>query len=175
MRIAPFVVAALVPLACTFSLDHREIDAADPNARLCTVPENIQSCLDAAQQSSFSYLEAQILQPKCAIAGCHDGGDQLGGNLDLRNIGSAYASLVNNPSQLDPTRMIVVPGNPAQSFLTVMIGQIKPQEADPPLDGIPHDKNGNVVGTMPQDAASVLCCQKLDVFARWIGSGAPMM
>jgi hypothetical protein len=70
--------------------------------------------------------------------------------------------------------MLVVPGNPAQSFLTVMIGQIRPEEADPPFTAIPNDSSGNFVGTMPQNAG-VLCCQKLDAIERWIGSGAPMM
>jgi hypothetical protein len=175
VRLAPFVVFALAPLACRYSLDHRDIDA-DTNPRLCEESLQIQSCLSAAQESSFTYVQAQILAPKCAIAGsCHDGG--LGyeaGHLDLRNLGSAYASLVNNPSQLDPTRMLVVPGNPAQSFLTVMIGQIRPEEADPPFTAIPNDSSGNFVGTMPQNAG-VLCCQKLDAIERWIGSGAPMM
>jgi hypothetical protein len=182
VRILPFVLA-LAPIACRYSLDHQAVDAADPNARLCTLSENVQSCLDASQQSSFTYLQSTILQPKCAIAGsCHDGGGGSGNPkaypaayLDLRNLGSAYASLVNKPSQMDPSRMIVVPGNSAQSFLSVMMGEIKPEDADPPLAGIPNGTNGAFVGTMPQDAASVLCCQKLDAIARWIDSGAPMM
>jgi hypothetical protein len=186
VRIAPFVVLALVPLACRDSLDHRSIDASDPNARLCTVSPNIQSCLDAAnQEPSLSSLEMTLFEPKCGVSSCHDGGGHPGSDdptaypaayLDFRDPDSAYASLVNKPSQLDPTRMIVVPGNPAQSFLMVMMGQIKPEEADPPLvGGIPLGTDGKTVGTMPQSAGSVLCCQKLDAVARWIGSGAPMM
>jgi len=69
--------------------------------------------------------------------------------------------------------MLVVPGNSQQSFLSVMIGQIKPEEADPPLQSIPLDADQNPVGTMPQDS-TILCCQKVDAIAAWIQAGAPM-
>ncbi len=171
MRTAP--VFLLGAFACTYNLDHRPIDATDPNARLCTVSENVQSCLDAAQHSDFTYVQTQILAPKCALSNsCHQGGTIPAGYLDFRSQGSAYTSLVNKPSQLDPSRMLVVPGNSQQSFISVMIGQIKPEQADPPLDSIPLDANHNVVGSMPQDSP-ILCCQKVDAIAAWIEAGAP--
>jgi hypothetical protein len=172
VRTAPVFLLGF--FACTINLDHREVDASDPNARLCTVSENVQSCLDAAQHSDFTYVESQILAPKCALSNsCHQGGTIPAGYLDFRSQGSAYTSLVNRASQLDSTRMLVVPGNAKQSFLSVMIGQIKPEEADPPLASIPLDADHNVVGSMPQDSP-ILCCQKVDAIAAWIQAGAPM-
>jgi hypothetical protein len=172
VRTAP--VFLLGAFACTYNLDHRAIDATDPNARLCTVSENVQSCLDAAQHSDFTYVATEILAPKCALSNsCHQGGSIPAGYLDFRSQGSAYMSLVNRASQLDSTRMLVVPGNSQQSFLSVMIGQIKPEEADPPLQSIPLDADQNPVGTMPQDS-TILCCQKVDAIAAWIQAGAPM-
>ncbi|HEY1815132.1 MAG TPA: hypothetical protein VGG74_22450 [Kofleriaceae bacterium] len=175
MRIAPFALLALA--GCQINLDHRTADALDPNARACTVSENVQSCLDATQHADFTYVAAQILAPKCGLSNsCHQGEAGLSaGYLDFRSIGSAYSSLVNKPSQVDATRMLVVPGNTAQSFLLVMTGQLKPADADPPLDAIPEqDPTGNPVGLMPQGSPA-LCCQKLDAIAAWIAAGAPMM
>jgi hypothetical protein len=173
VRTAP--VLLLATAACTVNLDHRAVDATDSNARLCTTEENVQSCLDASQHADFTYVATQILAPKCALSNsCHQGGTIPAGYLDFRNQGSAYASLVNRASKLDSSRMLVVPGNSKQSFLTVMIGQITPAQADPPLSSIPLDPNGNPVGTMPQDSP-VLCCQKVDAIAAWIDAGAPML
>jgi hypothetical protein len=174
VRLVPLVLLAGV--ACRYDLDHAKPDATDVNARLCPVSENVQSCLDAAGRADFTYVATQILAPKCALSNsCHQGeGGNVAGYLDFTSMGSAYTSLVNRASQIDPSRMLVVPGNPAQSFLTVMTGQIKPAEADPPLSGgVPSmDSHGNPVGTMPQDSP-LLCCQKLDAIAAWIQAGAP--
>jgi hypothetical protein len=175
VRIAPYAFAALA--GCQINLDHRAADAFDPNARVCEVSENVQSCLDAAQHADFTYVANQILAPKCGLSNsCHQGEAGLAaGYLDFRNMGSAYSSLVNRNSEIDTTRMLVVPGNTAQSFLLVMTGQLKPGDADPPLDAIPaQDSTGTPVGLMPQGSPA-LCCQKLDAIAAWIAAGAPMM
>jgi hypothetical protein len=176
VRIVPLVLLAGV--ACRYDLDHAKPDATDVNARLCPVSENVQSCLDAAGRADFTYVATQILAPKCGLSNsCHQGeSGNVAGYLDFTSMGSAYTSLVNRPSQVDPTRILVVPGNPAQSFLTVMTGQIKPADADPPLTTgkVPiTDSHDNPVGTMPQNSP-LLCCQKLDAIAAWIEAGAPM-
>jgi hypothetical protein len=160
---------------CRYDLDHRNVDAGDANARLCQVSANVQSCLDSASHSDLTYLQAEIFAPKCSFTACHDGGNYPAGRLDMRTLASAYTSLVNMPSKLDSSRTIVVPGNSTQSFLSVMIGEIKPADADPPLDAIPMGTTGLFVGTMPQDSTTVLCCQKLDAIARWIDDGAANM
>ncbi|HEY1547333.1 MAG TPA: hypothetical protein VGG28_05915 [Kofleriaceae bacterium] len=176
MRIVPLVL--LVSVACRYDLDHAKPDATDLNARLCPVSENVQSCLDATGRADFTYVATQIMQPKCALDNsCHQGeSNNVAGYLNLGNMGSAYTTLVGKASQVDPTRTLVVPGDPAKSFLLVMTGQIKPADADPALTGgIPsQDSHGNAVGLMPQGDIEPLCCQKLDAIAAWIQAGAPM-
>ena len=175
MRIAPYALVALA--ACQVNLDHRDIDAPDPNARMCEVSTSVQSCLNAATYSDFTSVTSLILAPKCGLSNsCHQGeGGRAAGYLDFRSVGSAYMSLVNKPSKVDPSRTLVVPGDTSKSFLLVMIGQLNPSDANPPLDEIPkQDPNGEPVGLMPQDSTA-LCCQKLDAISRWIAAGAPMM
>lgn len=169
MRVALALV--LVATACRYDLDHATFsDAAE--ARLCKVSTNTQSCLDADAHSDFTFIHTTIIKPKCIFSGCHDGGaGSRAGMLDLRMKDTAHAELVGAPSLLDPSRTLVVAGNANQSFLMVMLAAIKPSEADPPLQSIPLDDKGNVVGTMPQNS-SIICCQKLDAIGRWITAGA---
>jgi hypothetical protein len=171
MRVALLVASLLTQVAaCKYDLDHATFsDAAE--TRLCKVSTNTQSCLDADAHSDFTFIQASIIKPKCIFSGCHDGGTSKQGMLDLRTQNSAYANLVGATSVLDPTRIDVVPSNAHQSFLMVMLGAFKPEEADPPLTAIPNDSMGNKVGTMPQ-GSSIICCQKLDAIERWINAGA---
>jgi hypothetical protein len=167
MRVA---LAVLLIAGCRYDLDHASFDDA-AQVRLCKPSTNTQSCLDADAHSDFTFIHGTIIKPKCVFSGCHDGGTSKAGMLDLRTKDPAYANLVGVASKLDPTRMLVVPGNPHQSFMLVMLGEYKPGEADPPLTAIPNDDKGNVVGTMPQNA-TIICCQKLDAIERWITAGA---
>jgi len=156
--------------ACRYDLDHATFsDAAE--TRLCKVSTNTQSCLDADAHSDFTYIHTSIIKPKCIFSGCHDGGTSKAGMMDLRTQATAHMNLVGPSSMLDTTRTLVVPSNPTQSFLMVMLAAIKPGEADPPLQSIPLDDKGNVVGTMPQ-GSTIICCQKLDAIQRWIAAGA---
>lgn len=161
--------------ACKYDLDHAAYgDAAQ--ARLCKPSTSTQSCLDADAHSDFTFIYTSTIKPKCVFSGCHDGSTAMSsmkgaGRLDFKTQTSAYTGLVGNASLDDPTRTIVVAGNPNQSLLMVMMGAIKPSEADPPLDAIPKDEMGNIVGTMPQ-GSPVICCQKLDSIERWISAGA---
>jgi hypothetical protein len=166
------VLAVLLVTACRYSLDSAEYsDAAQ--ARLCKVSMTTQSCLDADNHSDFTFVYSSVIKPKCVFDACHDGKiNTPQGMLDLKkDQATAFTNLTTMPSMLDSTRMLVVAGNPHQSFLTVMLGSIKPTEADPPLDAIPHNSKGDVVGTMPQNS-SIVCCQKLDAVDRWITAGA---
>jgi hypothetical protein len=169
-------LATLPTIACRYDLDHAEYaDAAQ--ARLCKPSTSTQSCLDADAHSDFTFIYTSTIKPKCVFSGCHDGSTAQtsmkgAGRLDYKkDQATAHASLVADASLLDPTRTIVVAGNAHQSFLMVMMGAIKPMEADPPLDAIPKDDKGNNVGTMPQ-GSPVICCQKLDAIERWITAGA---
>src|SRR5258705_3752280 len=84
-----------------------------------------QVCQDATMHSDLTWIEANIFVKQCAFSGCHNGGATLAGHVDLR-AGMSHDHLVNFPSQLDPSRMLVVPGDPAKSYLLVMIGQMDP-------------------------------------------------
>lgn len=169
MRIALGLVA-VASAGCIKSLDHTQVAAGSG----CQVSTSDVTCVaaDELQEASLSYLETNILKPLCSFSECHDSTNK-DGFTDFRTQDAAYASLVNQPSHLATDRLLVVPGDVNKSFLTVMIGLIPPEEADPPLDMIPSDPGNNYAGVTMPDGAGLLCCQKLDAFARWIGSGAP--
>jgi hypothetical protein len=166
----------LITTACKYDLDHAEYsDAAQ--ARLCKPSTSTQSCLDADAHSDFTFIYTSTIKPKCIFSGCHDGSTAMtsmkgAGRLDFKkDQATAVTALVGNGSLIDPTRTLVVAGNPHQSLLMVMMGAIKPSEADPPMTAIPPDDKGNTVGTMPQ-GSPIICCQKLDAIERWITAGA---
>lgn len=170
MRIALGLVA-VASAGCVKSLDHTQPSIGSG----CQVSTNDVTCVaaDELQEASLSYLETNILKPLCSFSECHDSTIK-DAFTDFRTQDAAYASLVNFPSRLAGSdRLIVVPGDVNKSFLSVMIGLIPPEEADPPLDAIPSDPSNNYFGVTMPDGAGLLCCQKLDAFARWIGSGAP--
>jgi hypothetical protein len=124
-----------------------------------------QVCLDATMHQDLAWIEANIFVKQCAFSGCHNGAATPQGMQDLR-AGMSYAHLVNVTSVLEPTRKLVVPGDPAKSYLLVMIMEIQPQDADPPAGPIRTD-----VGTMPQ-GSTLLCVEKRDAIKRWIAAGA---
>jgi hypothetical protein len=167
------LLSVLLVTACKIDLDHASTDAANANGRLCPTPTTTQTCTDAEamQTVTLSWVQSSIMKPKCTFMSCHDGGVTPQGKMDLTSAAMTYAHLVNGASVLDPSRKLVVPGNIQQSFLMVMIGAIKPEEADPPLSAIPKDTNGKFVGLMPM-SSTVMCCQKLDAIGRWITDGA---
>jgi len=65
--------------------------------------------------SAFSRLEAEILVPKCARAGCHSGSG-ASGKLDLSR-GAARRDLVGVAAVRRPDRILVNPGDPEGSYL----------------------------------------------------------
>lgn len=165
------VVALLTVASCRYSIDSAEFRDA-PQPRICTPSQTAQSCLAAEARSDLAYIHATILKPRCTFGACHDGGTQPAGSLDFETAATARADLVGAASTLDPSRTLVVPGNPRQSFLLALLGAYAPADMDPPLATIPSDDQGRPVGTMPQ-GAPVMCCQKLDAIERWILAGAP--
>jgi hypothetical protein len=124
-----------------------------------------QVCQDAKMHSDLTWIQANIFDKQCAFSGCHNGGANLAGMMDLRD-GMARTHIVNVASMLDTRRKIVVPGNTAQSYMLVMISEIQPAMADPPAGAIRSD-----VGTMPQ-GSPLLCQEKRDAIQRWIVAGA---
>jgi hypothetical protein len=167
-RSAPVLRAglrALLVVGCRIDLDHADTPGPDAGGGATCATSTASSCMDAVGHSDLTWIQDNILTPQCTFSGCHNGASTPAGMIDLRG-GMAYAHLVGAASALEPTRKLVVAGNPAQSYLEVMLGTIAPEAADPPADPIRSD-----VGTMPM-SAGLLCCQKLDAVDRWIAAGA---
>jgi hypothetical protein len=123
-------------------------------------------CEEAKSHQDFTWIQQNILTNQCAaFSGCHNGATNPAGMVDLR-AGMAHAHLVDYDSVLEPTRKLVVAGDPGKSYMLVMIGEIQPQNADPPAGPIRSD-----VGLMPQ-GSGLLCVEKRDAIQRWIMAGA---
>jgi hypothetical protein len=127
-----------------------------------------QSCIDATGYQDIANIEAKIFATACVFSGCHNGGATDAGMIDLK-AGKAHAHLVDFTSKIDTTRKLVVAGNPAASYLMLMIGHIAPGEADPPGSAPPAN-----IGLMPQNTGGqLLCKEKREAIERWIAAGAP--
>ncbi|HEY0254244.1 MAG TPA: hypothetical protein VGC41_22100 [Kofleriaceae bacterium] len=158
---------------CRHSLDDHEYQDAAPIGRLCTnQASSVSSCAAAVGHAELGYIQSNIITPKCsAFSSCH-GSVSTQDMLDLSQA-SGTLGMVDATAILDPSRKLVVAGDINKSFLSVMIGAIKPDEADPPLAAIPDSPStGKEVGTMPQDNP-VMCCEKIDAVTAWIMAGAP--
>ena len=139
-------------------------DAGSGSGMMCQT-ETVQACVDATMHSDLTWIQANIFTPQCTFAGCHNGAATPAGMVDLRS-GMAFSHLVNFTSLLEPSRKLVVAGDPKSSYLEVMLDVIPPASATPPASPPRAD-----VGYMPQ-SAGILCCQKLGAIDRWISAGA---
>jgi hypothetical protein len=126
------------------------------------------ACLEAETYQNLANIETKIFKTSCVFSGCHNGGNTDAGRMDLRE-GMAHASIVNVQSEVDAAQPpIVAPGNPAGSYLLLMLGEVAPGEADPPTAAPPAS-----IGLMPQNAGGMLLCsQKRQAIVRWIEAGA---
>jgi hypothetical protein len=172
-RMRLVAVAVLALSACEYPLDEcarnhtcQSGRAADGGTGMCAMSTS-QACMDATAHSDLTWIQANIFDKQCTFSGCHNGANTPAGKVDLRS-GMAYAHLVNFTSVLDPSRKVVVAGDPKSSFVEVMLGIIAPSAATPPSAPPRSD-----VGYMPQDnGGNLLCCQKLGAIDRWIAAGA---
>jgi hypothetical protein len=163
------VLALMVLVACRVDLDHAVYNDAQP--RLCTPQPTSATCSAAVGHSDLTYLQTNIITPKCALSdSCHTNRNPQD-MLDMSTKDKTFMLLVSQSSVLDTSRQLVVPGNVNQSLMAAFIGAIKPAEADPPLTELPHSKNGDTIGTMPYDS-STMCCEKIDAVTAWITAGA---
>ncbi len=171
------VALCLIAIAgCRIDLDHHNYSDADTSAgsgRVCTVTNPpASSCTAAVGHMELSWIQTNIIAPKCALSdSCHTNINPQD-DLDLSTAAKSYALLVNQASKLDTSRMLVVPGDVNSSLLAAMIGVIKPSEATPPMADLPKGLNGDTVGTMPYNGPT-MCCEKADAIAAWIAAGAP--
>ncbi|MEJ7603777.1 MAG: hypothetical protein WKG01_38170 [Kofleriaceae bacterium] len=154
-------LAALVS-GCRISLDEEAQEST-----VCKVSTTNADCQAAPDHSELAWIEANVFEKSCTFSGCHNGMATDAGRLNLK-VGQAHQSLVDVDSDVEPGRKLVVANQPLQSYLLVMLRQVTPAMADPPVGEPPDD-----VGYMPQNAGgAVLCCQKLDAIQRWIEAGA---
>lgn len=124
-------------------------DAAEPDAKTVTDP-----CDEAANHSDLAWIQEKVLSPSCAaFDDCHRGAASNAGGLNLE-AGMAQMNLVDQPSDLFPDWKLVVPGDPASSYLMVILSG----------EGGPIDPE---IGTMPYNSG-LLCEEKIDAISRWI-------
>jgi hypothetical protein len=128
------------------------------------------ACVEATQHSDLAWIEDNIFKKSCVFSACHKGRALDAGRLTLE-AGKSHAKLVNVTSDRYDTWQLVVPGDPAKSYLMVII--------DPKVDdkGNTVDPNGfdgpitADIGPMPQNS-TLLCKEKRDAIQRWIEAGA---
>jgi len=126
------------------------------------------SCMEALTKSDLAFIESKIFAQSCIFSGCHNGADTAAGRLDLRT-GMSFSELVNVDSVIAPTYKYVVPNQPSQSYLLMMIQHIPPAMMSPPA-AAPDPQ----IGYMPQNAGGrPICAEKRDAIQRWIMAGAP--
>jgi hypothetical protein len=152
VRRAVLVTVAVVALApaCGGGATAPTIDAA---------PDAISpACLAAETHQDLPWIEANVFATSCATATCHDGtAVSPATKIDLHP-GKSRASLLGVTSILEPTRTLVVAGDPTSSYLMVMLGSVP--------GPISFE-----IGTMPMNGY-LLCLPKRDAIARWIAAGA---
>ena len=127
------------------------------------------ACMEATTYQDITNIENKIFATSCIFSGCHNGAATPQGKVDMR-AGMSHASMVDVASVVQPDgRKLVVAGDPAKSYLLVMIGEIKPADADPPTTDPPSS-----IGFMPQGTGGqLLCPEKRGAIRRWIMAGAP--
>ena len=176
MRVALFGLVAAVA-GCKYN----QQESAPPDAlgRVCKVTTTaICEAAENDMPSDFAWLQTNLFSTNCSGKDCHgapEGGTPPSGGLSFAP-GFTYQALLGKdpaapgpaplvPADYDPKFHLVEPGNPDASYLLyLMHGLTTDKEAQfsPPPDD---------VGFMPQNN-NTLCCQKLDVVARWIAAGA---
>ncbi len=109
--------------------------------------------------ANFTSLQTDIFALSCAVSGCHDNRATPAGNLNLSSVDKSHAAIVNIASVQVPSKALVVPNDPANSYFLAK------------LDGTYSALGGNGV-RMPQFAAA-LSQEDLDRIITWINNGAP--
>jgi hypothetical protein len=114
-------------------------------------------CVEAKSHSDLAWIQANVFEPKCTFSACHNGG--VHSLEDLRTLDSTYATTVGIPSRLFPAYRLVVPNEPANSYLLSIL-----RGGPLPIDA--------TAGTMPMGQPR-LCHERIDAIERWILAGAP--
>src|SRR5438105_4866364 len=92
-------------------------------------PDANPFCAAAADHSDLPWIQANIFTPSCSrFSACHQGRATMAGGLSLED-GKSWTGLVNvdsklygpNGSVMHSTWKRVVPGDPANSYLSVVL------------------------------------------------------
>lgn len=154
-RRALFVLASLIVLVLALSSacgDDTSVNQPDAST-VDAAPS--PSCLEAVNHSDLEWLEDNVFTPSCAaFSPCHKGPAASAGGLNLE-AGNVERNLAGEPSLSFPERTLVVPGDPDNSYLMVVLGS---REGPLPDEG-----------TMPYNNP-LLCSQKRAAIERWIVS-----
>jgi hypothetical protein len=113
------------------------------------------ACLEASDHSDLTWLQENVFTPSCAaFSACHQGGATAAQGLNLE-AGNTEANLVNVTSNRFPDETLVIPGDPQNSYLMVVLGS---------YPGTLSER-----GTMPPNNP-LLCIEKRQAVERWIQS-----
>jgi hypothetical protein len=104
---------------------------------------------------TFSRIQAEILTPNCAKAGCHDAASASAGMVLAAGV--SYGQIVNRPSTERSTLDRIEPGDPNRSYL------IKKLRGDSDITG----------DRMPLDRPGGLPQEQIDGIIAWVRAGAP--
>ncbi len=117
------------------------------------------TCMEATQHSDLTWIQDKVFQTSCAgFRDCHQGAAVDAAHLSLER-GQTHAQLVNIDTEFVTPFKRVLPGDPANSYLMIIMGSYPgPLKED--------------VGTMPYNSP-LLCKEKRDAVERWILAGAP--
>ena len=116
------------------------------------------SCLEAESHSDLAWIQDNVLTPSCAnFSACHQGLANNARGLNLES-GNSEVNMVGVASDAFPNEILVVPGDPASSYLMVVLGS--------------YDGPQLQSGTMPPNNP-LLCVQKREAVERWI-QGLPL-
>ncbi len=114
------------------------------------------SCDEAVDHSDLEWIQENVFTPSCAsFNACHKGDALSAGGINLE-AGMTESELVNKTSVTFPAETFVVPGDPDNSYLMVLLGS-----REGPIDPM--------IGTMPFKNP-LLCEEKRDAVERWISS-----
>lgn len=113
---------------------------------------NKDSSGETAVEPTLGNVQAQVFNLSCGYSTCHDA--SAGGGLSLAE-GESYASLVGGAAHGDPTKTLVIAGDPDNSYLMMKLS-----------------RDGDIVGDPMPPGASVESSQ-LELVRGWILDGAP--
>jgi hypothetical protein len=120
-------------------------------------------CMEAFAPTA-SVLHTRIFTRSCALSGaCHTGRAAQEG-LSLASIDETLRTAVAQPSKQAPSRLLIAPGSPADSYL---VDKLRGHAM------AARSSTGSVSTRMPPPPSEPLCEAKIQAIEAWIAAGAP--